>query len=481
MSQSPTQMPDTSPVVHSGRSDARHSRSITAAVVLAGLSLMAAACSSSQTTATTTTPNTSPTTTSSASTSSTAATTTDVPTCPSGVAQGSPGVTAHNINVGAVATLSGPLAGDFDAMEPGVQAYFDYIDSQGGVNGRTITLADTLDDQGNPSQFSTLVHTAVDQDNDFALVGVASPFFAASFLEQTCTPTYGYNVTGNWAGPPNLYATGGSSLYYPEIPYYVAYLMKQIKVHSFAILAYNVAASSDACSAVDTGLTKAGFKQAYTDLSVPYGGNIAPDVQQIKASGAQLVMSCMDVTDNVSLARSIQQYGVKTKQYWLNGSDQATLDHYGNLMQGIYFGIAHVPLTAPTQYYPGLATYLTAMKKYEPSYVGDEVAIQGWASAALFVQGVKNAGNDLTQANVVKEDNQLASWTADGLYYPIDWATSHTTQTAFCQALIQVQGNKYNSVLGQGHQVFNCFDINKADPTPTNPTPATPPAGTPGT
>jgi len=36
-------------------------------------------------------------------------------------------------------------------------------------------------------------------------------------------------------------------------------------------------------------------------------------------------------------------------------------------------------------------------------------------------------------------------------------------------------------VLGQGHQVFNCFDINKSDPTPKNPTPAVPPAGTPGT
>jgi hypothetical protein len=42
------------------------------------------------------------------------------------------------------------------------------------------------------------------------------------------------------------------------------------------------------------------------------------------------------------------------------------------------------------------------MKKYEPKYVTDEVAIQGWESAALFVQGVKMAGKNLTQANVIK-------------------------------------------------------------------------------
>jgi ABC-type branched-subunit amino acid transport system substrate-binding protein len=480
MTQSPTQLPKGKPVVQSGPDTSRRGRTITAGVLLAGLAVIAAACGGSSQTTPTAAPSTTATS-DATNTSSTVASTTAVPTCPGNVAQGSPGVTAHNVNVAAVATLSGPLAGDFDAMEPGVKAYFDYIDSQGGVNGRTITLADTLDDQGNPSDFNTLVHTAVEQDDAFALVGVASPFFAPGYLEQTCIPTYGYNVTGNWSGPPNLYSTGGSSLYYPEIPYYVAYLMKQIKVHSFATLAYNVAASSDACSAVNTGLSKAGLKQGYTDLSVPYGGNVAPDVQQIKSSGAQLVISCMDVTDNISLARSIQQYGVKTKQYWLNGSDQVTLDHYSSLMQGVYFGIQHVPLTAPTQYYPGLQTYLTAMKKYAPTYMGDEIAIQGWASAALFVQGMKNAGNDLTQANVVKQDNLLSSWTADGLYFPIDWATSHAEQTTFCQALIQVQGNKYNSVFGQGHQVFSCFDINKSNPTPTNPTPATPPAGTPGT
>jgi len=208
---------------------------------------------------------------------------------------------------------------------------------------------------------------------------------------------------------------------------------------------------------------------------------LSPDVQRIKSSNAQLVISCMDITDNIALARDLKQYGVNTKQYWLNGSDQSTITNYGSLIQGIYFGIAHVPLTAPAAYYPGMATYLAAMRKYAPTYVGDDLAIQGWASAALFAQGVKNAGSDLTQANVVKQDNLLSSWTANGLYFPIDWATSHTTATTFCEAYIQVQGTKYVSVLGQGHQVFVCFDINKSDPTPKNPTPATPPSGTPGT
>ena len=366
-------------------------------------------------------------------------------------------------------------------MVPGVKAYFAFINALGGVNGRTFTLANNIDDQGNPSQYSQAVQTAVEQDHAFGLVGVASPFFAPNLVAQNCIPTYGYNVTHNWAGPPNLYSTGGSALYYPAVGYYAAYLMKRLNLHSFATLAYNIAASSDACSAANTSLSKAGLKQAYTDLAVPLGGNLNPDVQHIKSSGAQIVITCMSVTDNVSLARGIKQYGVKTKQYWLNGEDPSTLANYGNLIQGVYFGTQHVPFAAPLQYYPAMKTYLAAMKKYQPKYVQDELAIQGWASAALFVQGVKNAGSSLSQANVVKQDNLLTQWTANGLYYPINWTSAHTKSTNFCEAYIQAQGNKYVPVLNRGHQVFNCFAINPANPVPVNPTPSTPPAGTPGT
>ena len=402
-------------------------------------------------------------------------------TCPSGVAQGSPGMTSKNINVAAIATESGSLAGDFAAMVPGVKAYFSFINASGGVNGRKFTLAYNIDDQGNPSQYSQAVQTAVEQDHAFGLVGVASPFFAPNFVTQNCIPTYGYNVTHNWAGPPNLYSTGGSALYYPAIGYYAAYLMKRLKVKSFATLAYGVAASSDSCNAVNTSLTKVGLKQAYTDLGVSIAGNLSPDVQHIKSSGAQLVITCMSVTDNVSLARGLKQYGVKTKQYWLNGEDPSTLANYGNLVQGVYFGTQHVPFAAPLKYYPAMKTYLAAMKKYQPKYAQDELSIQGWASAALFVQGVKNAGSNVTQANVVKQDNLLTNWTANGLYYPIDWTSAHTKSTNFCEAIIQAQGKKYVPVFNRGHQVFNCFAINQANPVPVNPTPIASPAGTPGT
>ena len=64
-----------------------------------------------------------------------------------------------------------------------------------------------------------------------------------------------------------------------------------------------------------------------------------------------------------------------------------------------------MPFTAPTSSYPGLKLYLTEMYKYEPQYTLDELAIQGW-NVALFVAGVKVAGENLTQANVIAQDKE---------------------------------------------------------------------------
>jgi len=167
---------------------------------------------------------------------------------------------------------------------------------------------------------------------------------------------------------------------------------------------------------------------------------------------------------------------LKVTQLWLNGNDQSTLNHYAGLMAGVYFNIFHVPFSASTKYYPGLNTYLSAMKRYAPNYVYDEVAIQGWQSAALFAAGVKAAGKTLTQANVVAQTNKITSFTANGLTAPVNWVNAHFRPTyPSCSAFIRVQGTKFVSVLGHGHQVFLCFG-----PSVKNPVPVTPPAGTPG-
>lgn len=394
-----------------------------------------------------------------------------------------PGVTSTKITTGAISTLTGTLATDLDTVVPGVRAYFDMVNAHGGIDGRKLDLAYSLDDGGNPSQFSNLVRDLVNQDHVFAVTGVATDFFSPGYLAETGTPTYGFNTTGGWAGPPNLFGSDGSVQCYTCLVPHIAYIIKKAKATSVALLAYNVSASSALCATADRLLTKAGVKVSYEDLSAPIDGNMAPDVQRIEQAGSDFVVSCMDLTGNISLAREIQQYGVKATQLWFNGYDQSAIDHYRSIMQGVYFFVPTVPLTAPTKYYPGLASYLGAMRKYEPHYVHSALAPEGWVAAALFVDGVKAAGKDLTQQRVVQLTNEITSFNGAGLVAPSTLVGSHSTSAAIpakypiCAVTTRVEGTTLKPVFGKGHQVFVCLAAGAVK----DPVPLAAPSGTPGT
>lgn len=399
-------------------------------------------------------------------------------------ASGAPGVTRTAITVGAVGTLSGTLATDFADLVPGVEAYFDMVNARGGINGRKIDLAYNLDDGGNPSEFTAQAHALVNQDHAFAAVGISTYWFTPGFFVQMGIPTYGYNVSDNWAGPPNLFGASGSRQCYSCIVPAWSYLIKQVKAKSVALLAYNVSTSKKACATAASMFKSAGIDVSYTDFNVPIDGNITPDIQRMQHMGSDFVISCMDANENISMARAIKQYGLEMHQLWLSGSDQSLINKYSNLIQGVYFMLESVPLTAPTKYYPGLATYLSAMRKYEPQYVGESLAIDGWISAALFVAGVKAAGSDITQQRVVQLTNKMTRFTGDGMTTVVNWQIAHTKSTfPNCNVFVKVEGKRLQSMFGKGHQVFTCFvkDPAAKGAAVKNPVPLTPPAGTPGT
>ncbi len=394
------------------------------------------------------------------------------------------GVSATQINIGAISSRSGPLAGYFGGLSPGMIAYFKTVNAKGGVNGRKIVLTNNLDDGGSPSQFTQDAHTLIDQDHVFA-VGVASAWFTPNYFVSTKTPTYGYNVSSNWQTAPNLFAVGGSTQIYSAGFPSLAYFIKKVGAKSVAFISYgpSIASSYNACNTDAKGMKAAGIDVNFVDVSAQLGGSYSSDVQRMQQAGSQLVVTCMQASDNVTLARAIQQYGLNIKQYWFNGYDQTLLDNYSAQMDGVYvLNAGSVPFQAADKStygstYPGMQQYLAAMKKYEPAYTYNGVAFQGWQSAALMVAGIKAAGSTVTQASVVKATNRITSFTAGGVSAPVDWSKGHVGYTEpICNSFLQVKGSGYVPVFARGKQVFVCLGASV-----TKPVPVTPPTGTPGT
>jgi len=399
-----------------------------------------------------------------------------------------PGVSSTQISVGSIASLTGAISADFAAFVPGIRAYLDMVNAHGGVtNGgvtRKVVLTANLDDAG--TSFNQLAHTLIQQDGVFAAF-ISTFFFTPGLFVQTKTPTFGYNTSGNWTPDPNLFGAGGSTQDYNYGAPSIAYLISQLHAKSVAVVSYGpvISSSYDACHTAAQNLKAAGVNVAYTNLDESLGGDYTPAVQRMQQAGVDFVWTCMQSSDNVTLARAIKQYGLNIHQLWFSGYDNALLSKYSDLMQNVYLGVnGDVPFQVTTAYpgkYPGMAQYLAAMKQYAPNDTYSDLALQGWQSAALLVEGIRRAGNNLTQANVVNQINQITNFTAGGVSNPINWTTAHdTTQQTFpiCSAYVKVKGTSFVPAVAKSPQTFLCFEKSV---DLKNPALATPPAGTPGT
>jgi len=385
---------------------------------------------------------------------------------------------SNQIDVGSIADVTGPLSSDFAPVVAGVEAYFSMVNAGGGVAGRKLRLARQTDDQGSPTIDLSVAQTLVEQDKVFAVVGVGTPFFGgAAYLAHKGTPTFGYVVSTDWANKPALFGTFGSVLDFGTAASGDAASAEQLGAKSIAVVSYGVPQSAAACKAAATGMRAYGLNVTFTDLNLVFGGDPTPDVLQMKSANADLLFSCLDVNGNVAFARAISQNGLVMHQVWLNGYDRSTLQQYGSIMGGVYFGLQHVPFEAALAYpgvYPGLDTYIQEMQKYQPSYTYDEVAIDGWISASLFVAGLRKVGRALTQKKLVAAIHSETAFNGAALSPPVNWKTAQTTATPpYCHASVRVTNGQFVVMpLGGPNQVFVCY--RSGSTTPVSPLPGTP-------
>jgi ABC-type branched-subunit amino acid transport system substrate-binding protein len=393
-----------------------------------------------------------------------------------------PGVSARQINVGAVATLSGGVAADFAPIVPGVRAYLDMVNADGGVDGRKIVLTKALDD-GTVNN-AQVTRTLVEQDHVFAIVGMATAFFtSAPFLVATGTPTFGYATENDWSPAKNLFAAYGSVVDYSTTRPFFPFIAKQLHAYVAAVVAYGVPQSADECKGAVSALKQYGVSVGYSDLSVQINGSLSSDVVHMKQAGVDFVVSCMDVPGNLELSRSLQQNGLTgVKQLWLDGYDLSTLRQYTSLMQNTYFLVQHVPFQAGAQFpgvFPGLREYIATMNKYEPAYTYNEVSMEGWLNAALFVAGLRAVGPSLTQQKLVAAIDHITKFNAGGLTTATNWEVAHVrVSPPSCETFVAVKGDDFKVVFNRGKDIWVCFPTTGLADLAH---PVAPPPGAPGT
>lgn len=381
------------------------------------------------------------------------------------VAVDAPGVTDDVIRVGGVASVTNPLGGKWDGQFQGVEAYFEMVNEDGGVHGRRLELAVQHDDQ--VANNDAAVQELLTQDDVFAVLPVASLLFTgADDLVRANVPTFGWTINPEWEGTSeepkdNFFGMNGSFLCFGCPSPVTPFLADQLGVGSIGLLAYNVPQSADCATGVERSFDEYAAPGSaavrFVDKSLSYGTtDLSVQVAQMKDAGVDLVLTCMDFQGVVTLAQEMNRQSLDAVQYMVNAYDPELLTEFGDLFQGSVVMTYFTPFEVedPPE---GLQTYLEWMDR--TGTVKNENTLTGWVNAALFVDGLREAGPDFSRQKLIDAINAMTEWDADGLLHGIDWTRAHTEAgDPVCPAFSRIEGDEFVPVFGEPGKPFVCLD-----------------------
>jgi branched-chain amino acid transport system substrate-binding protein len=335
-------------------------------------------------------------------------------------ATAAPGVTASTITVGSISDISSPIAGLFEGAKVGTEAYFAYINSKGGVNGRKLVL------NGTDSAFSsgTVANNAASiAQNDFAIVGGFSLLDGAEkpAIDAAQLPVITQVLDPKLYGDPNLYSaiplvTGG------EISGPFKWLKKK---YPQVIKAVGLIGSNSAATAITaeqtfrTLTTSLGYKWLYSRDASFTETSFIPDMLKMKSAGVKMLFEPSQQGAYIStMAQENKQEGLNAllvsggNTYEENFKPGAAGN--GTLVTGVtalYEG-------QDAKVVPAVATFDKWAKKVDPQTQLDLYTLYGWINAQLFVQALTAAGASPTRASLDAQLNKITSFNASGLISP---------------------------------------------------------------
>jgi ABC-type branched-subunit amino acid transport system substrate-binding protein len=366
-----------------------------------------------------------------------------------------------------VSILSGPVPGLFQGAPNGASAYFAYVNSQGGVNGRKLVL-DSLDDGFSCSQNEALTQSAL--TSDFAFVGSFSLFdnCGAKVLSvNRDVPDVAYSLDPHAQVLANNFspAPGQQGWRTGPLEYYKAHFPQAIK--AVGTLVGNVPSAIDSWDNEQAAMVALGYHVAYERTYNPLETDFSADIIRMRNAGVQLLsLSAADVKTIARVLNEAQQQGwhpqlVTSAGPAYDGSffklvnPGAADGMLNDQQQALYLG-----QDAATT--PSVRLFDTWMARAHPGFQIDLFSVFGWTSAELFVDALRAAGPNPTRQSVLAQLQKTTSFDANGLIAPANPAAKVSPS---CWVLIKVTHGHYER-FASPPKGFTCTGRFYANPHP---------------
>lgn len=363
-----------------------------------------------------------------------------------------PGVTADEIVLGMQLPQTGAASPGYNKVDDAMRAYFDYVNSKGGVYGRKIRL-EVRDDEYKAGKTITTASSLINSAKVFAMIGsigTQTHISVIGDLNRRKIPDVFINsgYSGFYTDPkkyPNSF--GGLGTYVVEAKILGKYIKENFADKKVGILYQTddfgrnaIAGFKTAGLTFETGKTAAGFI-AGTQGSV----GLASQMSQLKANGVQVVIIASVASTTAVAVSTASALGYKPDK-WVVMSVGADATTFQTILgsKGVAPAVSAALLTgiisashAPS---PGEDTdpYVVAFKKINddfnkgPDKRWDNNVLQGMNIAYQMTSALLGVGKDLTRAKLVSYLENNGSKITSAALAPLGYSkTTHEAFTGF--------------------------------------------------
>lgn len=350
------------------------------------------------------------------------------------------GVTNSTIKLGITIPMTGAASPGYNKVPAAIKAYFDFVNANGGVNGRKITLV-IKDDQYVPTLAVAKTNELIFKDKVFALLaplGTANVKAVAASLSPgrrgipTLFVNTGYSGFANKKAYPTTFTILPS--YIVEAKIMAQYIAETFPGKKIGLLYQDDDFGDDAL---------AGFKQAGLNFTVkvPYAsgsqgvaGVPATWIQKLSAANVDVVVLFgVSSATGAALATAAQ---LKYAPKWILGSvgGDATTIKALSVPAGVLYGAtgaSFLPATTDTtdEY---VKLFQSVNAQYNNNAVFDNNVLVGMNTAFVTVQAIAAAGKNLTRKGLISAIEKSGAKFASAGLTPLNFsATSHVGYSGY--------------------------------------------------
>ena len=322
------------------------------------------------------------------------------------------GATDKEIKLGNINPYSGP-ASAYGAIGKSMDAYFKKVNAEGGVNGRQIKFI-TVDDGYNPARTVEMARKLVEEEEVLATVGVlGTPPNSAihKYMNQKKMPQL-FVATGatKWGDPKNFpWTMGWQPNYQGESKIYAQHLLESKPNAKIGILYQNDDYGKDYLKGFLDGLGDKAKTMIVKQLTYEVtDATIDSQMVELKASGADVFFNITTPKFAAQAIKKAADIGWKPQHYLNNVSNSvgavmvpAGAENGVGILSVFYL---KDPTDSQWANSSEFKEWLGFMQKYLPgSDIKDLNYVFGYTMAQGVVQVLKQAGDNLTRENVMRQ------------------------------------------------------------------------------